>query len=163
MRRGGTRGDVVPSGAVSCVIPLEVPGVWTFVRDYTNWASLFPGYQRHTLVAPGVSRWTVRGDVGMFSRVVDLEIRIAEETAPERVRFTIEGLTENLAGEGVFELSAVDGASSKLSLTLDISAGGALAPVINALLGARLRALLDEFGAALSRRLAPTVEPETSA
>ncbi len=163
MPRAGIPRDVMPSGAVSWVIPLAVPGVWSFVRDYTNWASLFPGYQRHALVAPGVSRWTVRGDVGMFSRVVELEIRVAEETAPERVRFTIEGLTENVAGQGLFELAALDGASSRLSLTMDIDAGGALAPVINALLGARLRALLDEFGAALSRRLAPTVEPETSA
>ncbi len=148
----------MPSGITSRVIPLAVPGVWSFVRDYTNWASLFPGYQQHTLVAPGISRWSVRGDVGMFSRVVELEIRVAEEMAEQRVRFTVEGLSENVAGGGVFELSAVDPRSSRLSLTLDLNAGGPLGPVVNALLGPRLSALLEEFAAGLSRRLTPAAD-----
>jgi carbon monoxide dehydrogenase subunit G len=152
----------VPAGAASCVIPLDVAGVWAFVRDYANWASLFPGYQRHTLVAPGVSRWTVRGDVGMFARTVDLEVRIAEETAQQRVRFTVEGMTENVAGEGLFELAAIEPGRSRLSLTLDVRAGGPLAPVINALLGPRLGGLLETFAAALSRRLTPGADSEGS-
>jgi carbon monoxide dehydrogenase subunit G len=152
----------MPAGTASCAIPLDVPGVWEFVRDYTNWASLFPGYQQHAVRSPCVSRWTVRGDVGMFSRVVDLEVRVAEETAERRVRFTIEGLTENVSGEGLFELAAVEAGGSKLSLTIDITARGAVGPVINALLGPRLRTLLDTFAAALARRLTPTEPAPTS-
>jgi carbon monoxide dehydrogenase subunit G len=143
----------MPVGAVACVIPVGVPGVWAFVRDYGNWAGCFPGYERHTVVEPGVSRWTVRGDLGMFTRTVDLEVRVAEETAPERVRFTVEGLTENVAGEGLFELSAVEPDRSRLALTLDVRAGGPLAPVVNALLASRLGGLLEAFSAELSDRL----------
>ena len=152
----------MPGRAASCVIPLDVPEVWAFLRDYANWAPLFPGYQRHTLVASGVSRWTVRGDVGMFVRTVDLEVRIAEETARRCVRFTVEGLSENVAGEGLFELSAVEPGHSRLSLTLDVRAGGPLGPMVNALLGPRLGALLDAFAAALSGRLTAGAAPETS-
>ena len=151
----------MPAGAASCVIPLGVPGVWAFLRDYTNWASWFPGYQQHALVAPGVSRWTVKGDVGMFVRTVDLEVRIAEETAQRRVRFTMEGVSENVTGDGLFELTAVEPGHSRLSLTLDVRAGGAMGPVINALLGPRLGALLEAFTAALSGRLTPGAAPET--
>ena len=143
----------MPVGAVACLIPLDVAGVWAFVRDYANWAGCFPGYQRHALVGPGVSRWTVRGDLGMFTRIIDLEVRIAEETEPQRVRFTVEGLTENVAGEGLFELSGIEPGRSRLALTLDVRAGGALAPVINALLAKRLAGVLESFAAALSRRM----------
>jgi carbon monoxide dehydrogenase subunit G len=151
----------VPAGAASCVIALDVPGVWAFLRDYANWASLFPGYQRHALVGPGVSRWTVKGDVGMFVRTVDLEVRIAEETARRRVRFTVEGVTENVTGEGLFELTAVEPGHSRLSLTLDVRAGGPMGPVINVLLGSRLGGLLEAFAAALSGRLTPGAASET--
>lgn len=152
----------MPAGATACVIPLDVPEVWAFLRDYANWASLFPGYQRHALVAPGVSRWTVRGDVGLFVRTVDLEVRIAEETARQCVRFTVEGLSENVTGEGLFELTEVEPGHCRLSLTLDVRAGGPVGPVINALLGPRLGALLEAFAAALSGRLTAGAAPETS-
>jgi carbon monoxide dehydrogenase subunit G len=98
----------------------------------------------------------------MFARTVDLEVRIAEETAQQRVRFTVEGMTENVAGEGLFELAAIEPGRSRLSLTLDVRAGGPLAPVINALLGPRLGGLLETFAAALSRRLTPGADSEGS-
>ena len=149
----------MPASAASRVIPLDVAEVWAFLRDYANWAPLFPGYQQHALVTPAVSRWTVRGDVGVFVRTVDLEVRIAEETAQRCVRFTVEGVSENLTGEGLFELTEVEPGQARLSLALDVRAGGPLGPVINALLGPRLGALLEAFAAALSGRLTPEAAP----
>jgi carbon monoxide dehydrogenase subunit G len=152
----------MPVATSSCVVPVEAAAVWTFVRDYANWASLFPGYQGHVLVGPGVSRWTVRGDVGMFTRIVELEVRIAEEAAARRVRFTVAGLSERLAGEGVFELRRLDRGGSRLALTLDVTAGGPLGPLVNTLLGSRLDVLLGSFSAALSRRLAGDATRDTT-
>jgi carbon monoxide dehydrogenase subunit G len=149
----------MPVGVAACIVPRDTADVWAFVRDYANWAGLFPGYQGHAVVGPGVSRWTVRGDVGMFTRIIDLEVRIAEETAPKRVRFTVSGLTENVAGEGLFELSCAEPGRSRLALTLDVRAGGPLGPVVNALLGPRLGGILDAFAAALARHLAAGPEP----
>ena len=98
----------------------------------------------------------------MFVRTVDLEVRIAEETARRRVRFTVEGVTENVTGEGLFELTAVEPGHSRLSLTLDVRAGGPMGPAINVLLGSRLGGLLEAFAAALSGRLTAGAAPETS-
>jgi hypothetical protein len=50
--------------------------------------------------APDVSRWTMRGDVGIFSRVVDLDVRVAERAAPERVRFTVGALAARIETGG---------------------------------------------------------------
>lgn len=97
----------------------------------------------------------------MFVRTVDLEVRIAEETARRRVRFTVEGLSENVTGDGLFELTAVEPGHSRLSLTLDVRAGGPMGPVINALLGPRLGGQMEAFAAALSGRLTPGAAPET--
>ena len=91
----------------------------------------------------------------MFVRTVDLEVQIREETERQRVRFTMQGLSENVTGQGLFELTAVEPGHSRLSLTLDVEAGGPLGPVVNAMLGPRLGALLETFATALSGHLTP--------
>ena len=84
---------------------------------------------------------------------MELEVRIAEETARRCVRFTIKGLSENVTGDGLFDLAAAEPGHSRLSLTVNLRAGGPMGPVINALLGPRLDALLAAFAVALSDRL----------
>ena len=124
---------------------------WAFVRRYENWADLFPGYQGHRVVSPRVSVWRVRGDVGIFSRIVEAEVEVVQETPS--VRFTITGLTENFHGAGTFEVTPLDTARSTLAFTLEVRAGGPMAPVVNALLTGRLPAMLDAFAPALARRV----------
>jgi carbon monoxide dehydrogenase subunit G len=133
------------------VVALEAEAAWALVRDYNGWADLFPGYQRHVVRSPRVSLWTVRGDVGMFSRVVEAEVEVVQETPG--VRFAIRGVSENFGGEGTFDVVPLGARRSRLALTLELSAGGPMAPVINALLKARLPELLDAFAPALARRL----------
>ncbi|MBI1961980.1 MAG: SRPBCC family protein [Candidatus Rokubacteria bacterium] len=124
---------------------------WAFVRRYENWADLFPGYQGHRVISPRVSVWRVRGDVGVFSRLVEAEVEVVQETPS--VRFTITGLTENFHGAGTFELTPLDPTRSTLAFTLEVRAGGPMAPMVNALLTGRLPAMLDAFAPALARRL----------
>ncbi len=141
----------MPSVRGEAVLAVDVEAVWAFVRDENGWADLFPGYQRHAVRSPRVSLWTVRGDVGMFSRIVEAEVEVLQETPS--VRFTIRGASENFRGEGTFDVERLDVRRSKLALTLDLHAGGAMAPMINALLKARLPAMLDAFAPALARRI----------
>jgi carbon monoxide dehydrogenase subunit G len=124
---------------------------WAFVRRYENWADLFPGYQGHRVVSPRVSVWRVRGDVGIFSRIVEAEVEVVQETPS--VRFTITGLTENFHGAGTFEVTPLDTTRSTLAFTLEVRAGGPMAPMVNALLTGRLPAILDAFAPALARRV----------
>ncbi|MBI2015345.1 MAG: SRPBCC family protein [Candidatus Rokubacteria bacterium] len=124
---------------------------WAFVRRYENWADLFPGYQGHRVISPRVSVWRVRGDVGVFSRLVEAEVEVVQETPS--VRFTITGLTEHFHGAGTFEVTPLDATRSTLAFTLEVRAGGPMAPMVNALLTGRLPAMLDAFAPALARRL----------
>ncbi len=79
--------------------------VWPVVEDLDAWAPCMPGYVSHQRIDDELSEWTLRGDLGPFSRTVKVAVRITEWTAPHRVAFTLEGLDEAVHGEGVFELS----------------------------------------------------------
>jgi carbon monoxide dehydrogenase subunit G len=127
--------------------------VWAFVEQYDNWADLFPGYQQHRLAADGASIWTVRGDVGIVSRLVELEVRPGARDAGDGVTFAVRGTSEDLAGQGRFAVDAITADRSRLTFTIDIVAGGLLGPVVNALLAPRLAAMLAQFAPALARRI----------
>ena len=141
----------MPSARGEADVAVDAEAAWTFVRDYDAWADLFPGYQRHLVTSPRVSRWTVRGDVGMFSRVIEAEVEVVQDTPG--VRFAVRGVEENFRGEGMFDVVPLGVDRSRLALALDLRAGGPMAPVINALLTARLPGLLDTFAPALARRI----------
>lgn len=141
----------MPSVRGETEVGVDAAAAWAFVRDYAGWADLFPGYQAHRVASSRVSVWTVRGDVGMFSRVVEAEVEIVEETPS--VRFTITGLSERFRGEGSFDVVPLDAGRSRLTFALQLSAGGPMAPLIDALLAPRLPAMLDAFAPALARRI----------
>ncbi len=141
----------MPSASGDAVVAVDAEMAWAFVRRYDGWADLLPGYQRHLVRSPRVSRWTVRGDVGMFSRVVEAEVEVVEETPS--VRFVIRGVSENFEGEGTFDVAPLEGRRSRLTLTLHVHAGGPMAPLIDALLKPRLPGMLQAFAPALARRI----------
>lgn len=141
----------MPSVRGETAVGAGAAAAWAFVRRYENWADLLPGYQGHRVVSPRVSVWRVRGDVGMFSRIVEAEVEVVRETPS--VSFTIRGLSENFHGAGTFEVTPLDTTRSTLAFTLEVRAGGPLAPMVNALLTGRLPATLDAFAPALARRL----------
>jgi carbon monoxide dehydrogenase subunit G len=141
----------MPSASGDAVVAVDAETAWAFVRRYDGWADLLPGYQRHLVRSSRVSCWTVRGDVGMFSRIVEAEVEVVEETP--RVRFVIRGVSEPFGGAGTFNVAPLEGRRSRLGVTLQLSAGGPMAPLIDALLKPRLPAMLQAFAPALARRI----------
>ena len=83
---------------------LPIARIWDFVQDMDNWAPLLTGYQKHEKLSETESLWTVKGDVGVLARVVQFRVEVVEWSAPERVRFTLRGLNEQMEGEGSFSL-----------------------------------------------------------
>lgn len=79
--------------------------LWEFVRDIDNWAPMMTGYVSHEVRDDRVSLWTLKGDVGILSRTVRLEVTILEWAGPDRVRFALRGLNEAVEGGGSFELA----------------------------------------------------------
>src|SRR3954463_826180 len=79
---------------------LPVSDVWAFVSDMNNWAPFLTGYQKHEVVDATDSIWTLKGDVGILSRIVELRAHVTEWTAPSKVAFTLTGLNEAVEGGG---------------------------------------------------------------
>ncbi|MEU8178033.1 SRPBCC family protein [Microbispora hainanensis] len=90
-------------------IATPVERVWAFVEHLPNWAPLMIGYQKLVEVNDRQSIWTLKGDMGMLAREVDLQADITVWEPLKRVEFTLTGLTEKLTGSGTFTLEPATG------------------------------------------------------
>lgn len=101
----------MPEIAYTTEMPLDQGAVWAFVSDMNNWAPFLMGYQKHEIVDQADSIWTLKGDVGILSRVVELRAHVTEWAAPERVAFTLTGLNEPVDGGGTLEIGPAKAAA----------------------------------------------------
>jgi len=74
--------------------------VWDFVKDMNNWAPFLTGYQKHVIIDDKDSVWTLKGNVGILSRVVELKAHVTEWNGPDKVAFTLTGVNELVDGGG---------------------------------------------------------------
>jgi len=112
----------MPEAIQTLRVALPPEAVWDFVKDMNKWAPMLTGYQKHTIVTETKSLWTLKGDVGILSRTVELEVNITEWAGPERVRFTLTGLNEPVSGEGQFEIRAIAAAGSAAAAAAPVAA-----------------------------------------
>ena len=90
----------MPEVEYTTVVNLPREKVWDFVKDMNNWAPFLTGYQKHEIVNETDSIWTLKGDVGVLARTVELRAHITEWNGPERVAFTLAGINELVDGGG---------------------------------------------------------------
>ena len=81
--------------------------VWEFVKDMNNWAPMLTGYQKHEIIDDKDSIWTLKGDVGILSRMVRLKAHVTEWSDRDRVAFTLEGQNEKVDGGGLLVMEDV--------------------------------------------------------
>jgi hypothetical protein len=97
----------MPEVGYSMVVAAPVERVWDYVENLHNWCELMVGYQALDIVDDRRSIWTLRGDVGILSREVKVQVDITEWLPLERVTFVVTGITERLEGAGAFILQRV--------------------------------------------------------
>jgi carbon monoxide dehydrogenase subunit G len=90
----------MPEVEYTTVVNLPPEKVWDFVKDMNNWAPFLTGYQKHQILNETDSIWTLKGDVGILARTVELKAHITEWNGPERVSFTLAGINELVDGGG---------------------------------------------------------------
>ena len=73
---------------------------WDFVKDMNNWAPFLTGYQKHEVLNETDSIWTLKGDVGVLARRVELKAHVTEWSGPAKVAFTLTGINEPVDGGG---------------------------------------------------------------
>ena len=101
----------MPEAIVETQVNLPMQAVWDFVKDMNNWAPFIRGYQSHEIQDDRRSIWRLKGDVGVLSREVSLNVHITEWNGPHRVAFTLDGINESVHGAGNFEMKSASRAS----------------------------------------------------
>lgn len=97
----------MPEVTYTTTLHLPVSTIWEFVQDMNNWAPMLTGYISHEIKSDTHSVWTLKGDVGILARTVELDVHITEWVDEERVRFTLKGLNEMVEGGGCFLMGPV--------------------------------------------------------
>ncbi|MFG1706978.1 CoxG family protein [Nonomuraea sp. M3C6] len=92
-------------------IAASIDEVWEYLWHIPNWAHLMIGYQTVKVVDETHSVWTLKGDVGVLSREVDLEVTIDAWEPRSFLNFTVNGLTEQITGGGTFRIGEVEDGS----------------------------------------------------
>lgn len=143
----------MPSGMHEITMNIPIEQVWGFVKDMDNWAPLLPGYISHEKLNEQESNWTFKETVGILKKKISLHVTIKEWVEPSRVTFDLKGINENLTGNGYFKAEAVDQNRTKMTGFLEITAEGALAPVMNAVMKTSLPKSGEELTTAIAEKL----------
>ncbi|MBW1900841.1 MAG: SRPBCC family protein [Deltaproteobacteria bacterium] len=131
--------------------PMEV--VWKYLETMSNWAPYLEGYQKHEEISDTESIWTLKGDLGVLSRVVQIKITITEWVDFEKIAFEIEGITERVNGGGTFIPTAKSADTTELFFEFTIKAGGLIGPVANVLMKPMLKPVAANMGNSIKEEI----------
>lgn len=123
----------MPTHTREVAVTADQQTAWDFVRLIRNWASLFPGYQRHLEVDQDNFVWHIRGEAGVWSRVVEFDVHVPKWNPPDEIMFQIEGRSEPVGGTGRFYLRPNGEHATTMGFELSLGARGPTAPMLNAL------------------------------
>ena len=147
----------MPQGIHTMDLNVPIQDVWNFVSDMNKWAPLVPGYMNHEIINENESTWTFKGDIGIMKKKVSLKIDITAWIEPSKVTFNLTGLNENFAGDGYFEAEVIDAEHTRMTGMLDITAKGAMGPMINAILKSFVPKTAEDLATAIGNKIEETV------
>lgn len=143
----------MPEGKHEVTIDVPIEEVWDFVKDMDNWAPLLPGYISHEKLSETQSSWTFKESVGILKKKISLQVTIKEWIEPTRVTFDLKGINENLTGCGYFNATALDKNTTKMTGYLEMTAEGAMAPVMNGVMKTSLPKSGEKLTTAIAEKL----------
>ncbi|MFP3509190.1 SRPBCC family protein [Peribacillus sp. SIMBA_075] len=140
-------------GLHSIILPVPIRTVWGFVSSIDRWAPLVPGYINHEMINDGTLIWEFKSDLGLMKKKIKLEVNILEWNEPDKVTFKLKGLNEKFEGHGYFLAEQYGSGQTKMTGCLAITAKGAKAPIVNALLKTYVPQMIIEFSEAIAQSL----------
>lgn len=134
------------------VVGLDQEKVWDFLRDLEQWAPLMPGYVSHEIISADEMTWVFKGDFGVVKKAVTVQLTVDESVAPEKLAFSLKGVSDNINGGGFFATETAEG-GTKLTGSLNMAAGGFLAGMINPVLEKFLPTMVNELTSAMAAKV----------
>lgn len=143
----------MPNGSHHVELPVPIQNIWNFVSDMDKWAPLVPGYIEHEILNERQSTWSFKGDLGFMKKTVKLKIDITNWIEPTKVTFDLKGLSDNFVGDGYFEAKVIDDNNTSMTGYLDITAKGAMGPMINTILKSFVPKTAEDLTIAISDKI----------
>ena len=143
------------------LIEVPIEEVWEFAKDIKNWAPFLKYYESLEELNDRESIWTVKGEVGPFTRTTKMRVIITEWMEKQRVAFELEGINEPIKGSGNVSLNSHGGesripGSTTVSITLSVKMEGTAGVLMNRLISPMLKPtakdLLTKFTTAVTER-----------
>ena len=129
-----TGGVEMASSVHSIEVQTTEQALWSFLKEKGDWAVLIPGYLHHEFESNDEMIWVFKGDFGIIQKAVKLKLTVNNVDENRKIAFNLEGLSDNINGDGYFIMEPVNEHTFKLTGNLNMSAGGFLAGMINPVL-----------------------------
>ncbi|ARK22341.1 CoxG family protein [Sporosarcina ureae] len=129
--------------------------VWSFLIDVDQWAPLIPGYIEHEKSNDQQFKWKFRADLGVIQKNIVMQVDITEQAEHSKVAFTLEGLNENLEGNGSFQVEDAIDATSLIGY-LDITGKGMMGSVMNSMMKTYVPETVNALTDAISEKISQT-------
>jgi len=129
--------------------------VWSFLVDVDQWAPLIPGYIEHEKSNDQQFKWKFRADLGVIQKNIVMQVDITEQAEHSKVAFTLEGLNENLEGNGSFQVEDAIDATSLIGY-LDITGKGMMGSVMNSMMKTYVPETVNALTDAISEKISQT-------
>ena len=129
-----TGGVEMASSVHSVEVQTTEQALWSFLKEKSDWAVLIPGYLHHEFESNDEMIWVFKGDFGIIQKAVKLKLTVNNVEENHKIAFELEGLSDNINGDGYFIMEPVNEETFKLTGNLNMSAGGFLAGMINPVL-----------------------------
>ena len=129
-----TGGVEMASSVHSVEVKTTEQALWSFLKEKGDWAVLIPGYLHHEFESNDEMIWVFKGDFGIIQKAVKLKLTVNNVEENHKIAFELEGLSDNINGDGYFIMEPVNEETFKLTGNLNMSAGGFLAGMINPVL-----------------------------
>lgn len=166
----------MPEVRADTVVQRPLSEVWEFVQEMDNWAPMMRGYVSHEKHSDEQSTWKLTGDLGPFSKTIEVSVKVTEWVEADRVAFELTGITEQVQGTGTLQLGMeapersgwdrfwdwllrrsptpdASAGTANLTFSFAINALGPMGPMINPMLGPYADAVAKDLLASVAAEL----------
>ncbi len=138
----------------SATVEAGIAEVWGYVQDIARWAAIMPGYQACEIIDDNTSRWMLKVGVGGLVRTVKVLVNVDAWNGPGEVRFSYKLAGDPVQGGGTYTARATGPAQTEITLRVNVSGSGPMAPMWEAM----GKPLLPTFARGFADQLAAEIE-----
>lgn len=145
-------------------IDASINAVWNYVKDIERWANLFPGCQECQVIDDNESQWVIKVGAGGMVKTVNVQVQVTEWAGPEVVNFSFKLQNEPVTGKGRYRASKVSAGQTEITLEVEVTGTGSMAPMWEAMSKPLLPQLAKSFASSLKAEIeqSAAVAPTTS-